>query len=106
MPYMVEHDGRVLGPFSLEELGQQVATGRITPSDLGCDQGAGHWLPVAQIISVQPTAPPPPPVQTVASGSASQASLFKLGFSILGSALVIWRILVFVHRLSHLPHPQ
>lgn len=106
MPYMVEHDGQVLGPFSLEELGQQVAARRITPSDLGCDQGAGHWLPVAQLISVQPTAPSTPPLQTVASGSSSQASLFKLGFAILGSALFIWRILVFVHRLSHLTHPQ
>jgi len=69
--------GQQLGPYSLRELNEEIAAGRIRPADwMAWHKGCTGWIPLAGLAglataSVMPpgmTAPPPPPVQGDVTG--------------------------------------
>ena len=51
MPYMVDRDGIVVGPYSLEDLQQKVMAGDFALTDRACDQTGGTWLPISKLLS-------------------------------------------------------
>ena len=62
--WYVAADGASLGPFTLQQLQDGLATGHHTPATLVWRDGFADWLPVAQVPELQPGARPqgPPPV--------------------------------------------
>ncbi|HEV3315504.1 MAG TPA: DUF4339 domain-containing protein [Candidatus Angelobacter sp.] len=64
MNYFVKRGEQKLGPYSLADLQQRVATLSILPTDLAQSEGMTDWAPISQIIGNIP-APAPNPVGTV-----------------------------------------
>ena len=62
--WYVAADGACLGPFTLEQLQDDLASGRHTPATLVWRDGFADWLPAGQVPELQPGARPqgPPPV--------------------------------------------
>lgn len=69
--------GQQLGTYSLRELNDEIAAGRIRPADwMAWHKGCACWVPLADLagIAIAPamprgmTAPPPPPVHGDATG--------------------------------------
>jgi membrane protease subunit (stomatin/prohibitin family) len=57
-------EGRVLGPFTIEQLGRSVAEGRLTGESLVWTAGMEAWAPMSQTrlaALLGPPSPPPPP---------------------------------------------
>jgi len=106
MPYMVEHDYKVVGPYSLEELGQHIANNTLAPTDRACDQNSSLWLPISQILA------PRPRLVAIAS-SAPGTPFFKggvgaaagVGGGILTALLFLWRAIRVINLLTHAHHP-
>jgi hypothetical protein len=51
MPYMVDHDGIVMGPYSLEDLQRKVAANELALTDQACDKEGGVWLPLSKLLT-------------------------------------------------------
>lgn len=60
MGYMIEHDSRVMGPYTLDELKERVEQNLFVLSDLVCDQFAGQWMPLSRLIRPRPAPPSGP----------------------------------------------
>jgi hypothetical protein len=58
MNYFIKRGEQRLGPYSLAELQQRVATLSILPTDLAQSEGMADWAPVSQIIGNIPVPPP------------------------------------------------
>jgi membrane protease subunit (stomatin/prohibitin family) len=60
--------GQTLGPFSLEQMGQGVPTGQLTPNTLVWTSGMAGWVAAGQVQALlhlfAPAPPPPPQVPT------------------------------------------
>ena len=54
----VAADGASLGPFTLEQLQDDLASGRHTPATLVWRDGFADWLPAGQVPELQPGAQP------------------------------------------------
>jgi hypothetical protein len=72
MNYFVKRGEQRLGPYSLAELQQRVATLSILPTDLAQSEGMADWAPISQIIGNIP-APAPSPVGNVYGSAAAPA---------------------------------
>ena len=68
MNYFVKRGEQRLGPYSLAELQQRVATLSILPTDEAQSEGMTDWAPISQIIGNIPI-PAPAPVGTAYGGS-------------------------------------
>ena len=73
MNYFVKRGEQRIGPYSLTELQQRVATLSILPTDLAQSEGMTDWAPISQIIGNIP-APPPKPVGNVYGGNVYGAA--------------------------------
>ena len=110
MAYMVEHDGKVVGPFTVEELNQRVQSKEIAPTDLACDQYVGQWLPVSNLITNKPAPVPAAPQShdpLLASRSSSSFSLPTGTFAGIGGALLallffLWRAFRIMNALARM----
>jgi hypothetical protein len=51
MAYMVDRDGIVIGPYSLEDLQRKIAANEIALTDRACDQEGGVWLPISKLLA-------------------------------------------------------
>jgi hypothetical protein len=63
MQIHIARDGKQLGPFSLEQINQQLATGALSLSDNAWYEGASGWAPLSTVPGVTgavPSATPPP----------------------------------------------
>ena len=49
MLFLVSKDGQELGPFTIDQVNQQLAGGMLEPSDLGWTEGFEDWYPLADI---------------------------------------------------------
>jgi len=62
--YFVAVEGRQTGPFDMQTLGSQVATGRLTRQTLVWTQGMAQWTPAGQVQALEmifANVPPPLP---------------------------------------------
>jgi outer membrane biosynthesis protein TonB len=57
--YVTDRNDEVLGPYSLEEIRNLMASGSVEPSALLCEEGAETWQPLDSILT---PAPAPDPV--------------------------------------------
>jgi hypothetical protein len=73
MNYFVKRGEQRLGPYSLAELQQRVATLSILPTDLAQSEGMTDWATISQIIGNIP-APVPNPVGNVYGGNVYGAA--------------------------------
>ncbi len=105
MPYMVEHNGQVLGPYSLAELNDSAAAGKIASSDLGCDQGIGHWVPVSQLLSARSVPPSVAAASAKTSAPKFNSGLFAgMGGFLLTMAFLLWRVFRIMSAIARLHH--
>lgn len=105
MPYMVEHLGQVLGPYSLAELKENAAAGKIALSDLGCDQHSGHWVPVSQLLSIGSAPPSVVAANVKATGPKFKSGLFAgMGGFLLTVAFLLWRVFRIMNAIARLHH--
>jgi hypothetical protein len=62
MNYRIKRGDQEFGPYSLAELKQYLAEGRVVPTDLALSEGMDEWAPVRTVIGdiglAQSTAPP------------------------------------------------
>ena len=63
MSYLISRNNQQLGPYTLPQLQQFVAEGRIAATDLAWSEGMPNWVPVAQVLGNMPSSPPPAPPQ-------------------------------------------
>lgn len=57
MEIHIARNGKQFGPFSVEEVRRQLATGELFPGDLGWMQGAADWVPLSSmpaLVSMEP----------------------------------------------------
>jgi hypothetical protein len=64
-------NGQQQGPFSKEEMGNKLATGELSYSDLCWTEGLPNWIPVSEIFGVPPPLPTPSRTDRPADGSSS-----------------------------------
>ncbi len=106
MPYMVENNGKVVGPYSLAELSEAVAASTIALTDRGCDQSSGQWVPVAQLLSGRPAS-----ISSITSNQKSHSGFNTGMFAGMGGFLVtvaylLWRAFRLMNFFAHLHHPH
>jgi len=64
--YITKPGGHPTGPFSIDQLEDMAADGRLTPKHLYCVEGMAEWLPASRIVDfpdseqAQPASPPVP----------------------------------------------
>jgi len=58
--YYINRGGQVFGPYTFAQLQQHFQTGHIVASDLAQGEGMPNWLPVGQILGIQPVTPQSP----------------------------------------------
>ena len=105
MPYMVEHKGQVIGPYSLAELNDNAAAGKIALSDLACDQGSGHWVSVSQLLSIGSAPPSMVPANVKSASPKFNSGLFAgMGGFLLTVAFLLWRAFRIMSALARLHH--
>src|ERR1700722_8656606 len=105
MPYMVEHNGQVLGPYSLAELNDSAAAGKIALSDLGCDQSSGHWVPVSQLLSIGSVPPSVAAANVKTAAPKFNSGLFAgMGGFLLTMAFLLWRVFRIMNAIARLHH--
>jgi len=49
----IYREGKTYGPYSLEDLRQQLGSGRLKDSDLAAYEGASRWIPLSQLPGVR-----------------------------------------------------
>jgi hypothetical protein len=59
MEIYIARDGHRLGPFPVEEVKRQLASGQLSPNDLAWAQGARDWVPLASFSPLQGNQYPP-----------------------------------------------
>ena len=70
MNYFVHHEGQQLGPFTDSQLRDQLATGKVSPTDLAWREGLPSWVPAGTILPPQlPSSVPTQPLTTTAAPS-------------------------------------
>lgn len=110
MPYMVEHEGRVAGPYSLEELQHKVELNELALADRACADTGGIWLPLSKLFTGKTSA-----LAAITTEKADTAVLLSsmkpksgwflgMGGFILAMALFLWRAFRIVHLLTRLTH--
>ena len=50
-------DGKTYGPYEIDQLRALAAEGRVPPGSNLCEEGGSAWMPAAQVLGAQPTAP-------------------------------------------------
>lgn len=64
MEFLIQHDGREIGPYSEREVRSRLISGAINSSDLAWHEGASDWAPLSsltQFASSNRQTPPPLP---------------------------------------------
>lgn len=69
MQIHIARDGQPVGPFSLEEVNRQLATGTLSLSDQAWYEGAAGWAPLSQVPGVSGSSRPSPPQADAATPS-------------------------------------
>lgn len=63
MNYFIGQAGKQLGPFNEDQVRAKLASGELSPDDLGWREGMPDWQPLRVLFSAA-TPPPPPPDYT------------------------------------------
>lgn len=79
MNIYINRDGQQLGPFSLEEVRQRLASGQISGVDWAWPEGTKDWVPVQQVPGIGA----PPPMVPSLPGSVSNENSSLLGIRLL-----------------------
>lgn len=66
MPIHIHKDGQRIGPYTIEEIRQRLASGTLSSTDLAWPDGATEWSAIMSLPEFRgsprpPPAPPPPP---------------------------------------------
>ena len=101
MAYLVERDGKTLGPFSRDELPARVEAGEMALTDLACDEYHGRWMPLAEILH-EDGPPPHKTIHDVFVHKRSIASVIGWG-GILGILYFFYRVTRLMYACAH-PH--
>jgi hypothetical protein len=101
MGFMVEHNGKTLGPYSRDEVPRRVEAGDLALTDMACDEHAGHWMPLSELLLAEPVEP-----LTIANTIANKrSSLSAMGWGgILGIAYFFYRVARLMHACARV-HP-
>jgi len=101
MAYLVEHEGKTLGPFSRDELPRRIESGEMALTDLACDEYHGRWMPLAEILHEDG----PPPHKTIHDAFTHKRSFTSvLGWGgILGILYFFYRVTRLMYACAH-PH--
>ena len=59
MSFWVSVNDQTFGPYSLEEIGELLEDGRITPETPAVPEGADEWGPLSELINIRPAPPQP-----------------------------------------------
>ena len=51
------------GPFTLEEVREQLSQGKLQPDDLACQEGGSEWIPLSELMASVESAPSQEPVK-------------------------------------------
>jgi hypothetical protein len=102
MAYLVQQDGKTLGPFSRQGLERAVATRELAPADLACDEYSGRWQSLSELLHAEPSEP-----KTIHNKFAQKRTIFSaLGWGgILAIAYFFYRVARLMHTWVRL-HPH
>jgi prepilin-type processing-associated H-X9-DG protein len=67
--------GRTYGPYTLSDLRQAQAQGRLGPGDLLMIGSEGQWRPLAEVMGQEVLKAPPPPMPSVHEGAGTVSGL-------------------------------
>jgi len=57
MDIYIRRDEQRYGPYSLDDIQSDLATGNVVPTDLAWYEGAKDWVPIARIVAMSPPKP-------------------------------------------------
>ncbi len=83
MPYQIDRNGQMYGPYTMEDVQRYVASGHILPTDLAKDEAMADWIPVAQLLGNAGAAQVPP---ATAYGAGMQTPYAQAGLNPAGAA--------------------
>jgi hypothetical protein len=106
--YSINRAGQVLGPYTLIEIQQYLAEGRLGRNEAACLNGDQNWVPLYQLLEPRPSNPPsgPLPAARQPTGpvppSLHWALVWLLSTVSSGIFLYIWLFVQasFVHKLN------
>jgi len=102
MAYLVDHNGKTLGPFTRKDVHERAAAQEIALTDMACDEYSGRWMPLSELLEAKGEEPRTSP-HTVGS-RRSAFSMIGWG-SALGIAYFFYRIARLMHACARV-HPQ
>src|SRR4051794_38699137 len=70
MRILVHHDGRQLGPFTVDEARAALNQGSIRLDDLAWHEGLAEWVSLGSLLGAAVPVPQPPAAQATVSGLA------------------------------------
>src|SRR5260370_7321241 len=113
MTYQVSRNGLLYGPYTLEDLQRDVASGNILPTDMAKSEDMPDWVPVAQILGVAGTPAPAGPTAIPTPAYAAPSTYQQpsgvaypdppnlnwglellLGFLTCGFFVVVWNLII------------
>jgi hypothetical protein len=103
--FVTDRNDEVQGPFGLEEVKKQLASGSIETTALLCEEGSETWQPLVSVVStVPPTVPQaspakPPERALDAPGPKKHANIVFLIGVVIGVALLFLAAYFFGRRL-------
>ncbi|MGO9433973.1 MAG: hypothetical protein ACLPH3_11165 [Terracidiphilus sp.] len=102
MGFLVDRNGKTLGPYARDAVPGRVAAGEIALTDMACDEYAGHWMPLSELLSAEPVEP-----LTIPNSLSHKRSTFSaIGWgSLLGIAYFFYRIARLMHACARV-HPH
>ena len=98
MDIHIHKDGQQVGPYSLEQVNEQLAQGTLQPTDLAFHEGLSNWTPLSQVagVNISGALPPHPPVPQPAVAQAVSAQPNNTGKYLLFGGIAAGLILLFV----------
>ena len=74
MQILIRKNGKIIGPFSSDQITAMLDTGLIDPKDIASREGNAAWQPIHQILGLCPPVPDVSPSPAPARGSVSESA--------------------------------
>ena len=98
MDIYIHKEGQQVGPYSLEQVNEQLAQGTLQLTDLAFHEGLSNWTPLSQVagVTISGALPPHPPVPQPAVAPAVSAQPNNTGKYLLFGGIAAGLLLLLV----------
>ena len=81
------------GPFTLEEVREQLSQGKLQPDDLACQEGGSEWIPISELMNKLESSESTAPESSAKGKTLKKIGKILAGVAALAVAFVIYAII-------------